>query len=102
MDAIAAPGQFDRVPSGAAAGIEDPRTRQDAALHEPVRDHRALFPNGTIDEKVERPRILGIERTTCGLVHHVGVRRLAPPFSVSVPSSSKERFSNAPMIVVAI
>ena len=69
MNRVAPPRELERVPPRSAAGVKDLRARQDAAIDQPRGNHGAFFSNRPIDEKVERPRVLGVERTTRDLVH---------------------------------
>ena len=47
-----------------AAGIEQRRARKDATLVEPVCDRGAVLTNRTVDQQIERPRVLAVERAT--------------------------------------
>lgn len=69
MSHVPSTRELDRVPTCPAAAIKDLRARPDAAVDQPPGDHGAFLANGSIDEEVERPGVLCVERATHDLVH---------------------------------
>ena len=69
MDVIAAPRELDGVAPGCTAGIEQWRPGKDAAVDEPGGDDRTFLAHRPVDEQVERPGVLSVERPTGGPGH---------------------------------
>ena len=62
MNGVPSPCQLNRIPSRPASGVEKPCTRQDTPFDQPRRDRRAFLADRPIDDQVERPCVVGVER----------------------------------------
>jgi hypothetical protein len=70
VDNVASACQLDRISARSATRIEKAGARKDAAFDQPGRHRRAFLADRTIDQEIERPRVLGIERST-GILGHL-------------------------------
>jgi hypothetical protein len=71
MNDVASTCQLCRMTACPASRIEEFGAREDAPLDQPGNHCRALFTDRTINQQVEGPRVLGIERAA-DIVVHVG------------------------------
>jgi hypothetical protein len=69
MDNVATACQFTGVSARPAAGIEDRRSWQNLPVHKPGGHHGAFFLDRPVNEQIERPRVLSVERARKGLTH---------------------------------
>src|SRR4029078_612976 len=94
FDGISAARAFAGVSSCPTAGIEQRRARKDAPLNQPGCDRCALLTDRTIDQQIERPRVLAVKGTAGSRCHGIPhcttervdrLRRADQPFAENRP-----------------
>jgi hypothetical protein len=69
FDGIPAAREFGGISACPTAGIEQRRARTDAPLNQPGHDGSTPLSDRTVDQQIERPRVLAV-KGTAGLRRH--------------------------------